>query len=63
MKKPSELFEDARSCVQCGAAMDVGLTDLMRFCTDPKCPNYGLIQIGIERMKRIKDAYDNSDIN
>lgn len=45
----------APHCVQCGQEMPYG-TDGDKFasvCCNPKCPNYGLLQMGIEKMIKI----------
>lgn len=58
-KKPSELFEEHNpNCVQCGEETayfatgdyDKYLRVGMYVCNNEKCPNYGLLQVGIERM-------------
>ena len=42
-------------CVQCAKEMPYGI-DWDKFvpvCHNPKCPNFGLLQMGIEKMKSI----------
>ena len=48
---PSEISH----CVQCGGEMPYG-TDWDKFvqvCHNPACPNFGLLQMGIEKMKKL----------
>ena len=46
----------APHCVQCGREMENG-TNWDKFvpvCNYPDCPNYGLLQMGVEIMSNIK---------
>jgi hypothetical protein len=50
---------EAPTCVQCGEYMPYG-TNWDKFvpvCTNPRCPCWGLLQIGIEKMEEIM-GYD-----
>ena len=55
-QKPSEIFEtNFCHCVQCGEEMPCGLDICEKYvpiCTNHKCPNYGLVQVGIEKMPK-----------
>jgi len=37
-------------CVQCGKLLKAYQNCLL-YCNDPKCPGYGLFQIGVEKRK------------
>jgi len=55
-KKPSEIFENQYAhCVRCGEEMPCGLDIADKYtplCTNKSCPNYGLVQVGIEKMPK-----------
>ena len=54
-KKNKKQKDTAPHCVQCGGEMTYGV-DWNKFvlvCYNPICPNYGLLQMGIEKMKKL----------
>ena len=53
MNKPIKVQPIASHCVQCGEEMPYG-TNWDKFvpvCFNHKCPNFGLLQMEIEKMK------------
>lgn len=44
-------------CVQCSSPMIYGINGpkFIPICNNPKCPNYGLLQIGEAEMNKIKE--------
>uniref|UniRef100_A0A6H1ZY97 Uncharacterized protein n=1 Tax=viral metagenome TaxID=1070528 RepID=A0A6H1ZY97_9ZZZZ len=57
--------DQAPHCVQCGHEMLYG-TDVDKFvpvCTNPSCPNLGLLQMGIEKITEILEGRANNDHN
>lgn len=41
-------------CVMCGKPLHYSLESMSLYCANPACPNYGLAQIGIERMPDVE---------
>ena len=39
-----------RTCNQCHEQMQIEVDEDVMVCSNPACPNYGLLQIGIEDM-------------
>ena len=65
MKKSDKTTKIPSHCVQCGKEMLAG-TDWDKFvpiCTSPKCPNFGLLQMGIEKVSEFmkKEEIDKED--
>lgn len=55
-------------CVQCGEEWDTqkmkrcdGMNIEMFACNNPECPNYGLLQVGIEKMKELQDELEKEE--
>lgn len=54
-KKLEAIKHTAPTCVQCLEPMFYGTNwdKHVPICTNPKCPNYGLLQIGLEALEEI----------
>jgi hypothetical protein len=44
-------------CVQCGQPMLMGTNwdKFVPICDNPTCPNYGILQVGIEKMQELEE--------
>lgn len=51
-KSPTKPEITSHHCVQCGKKVRA-VTEVGHFpvCLQPECPNYGLVQVGVERAK------------
>jgi len=50
------VFHEEVTCVQCNRALEYTLDEGETFiCTNPECPNFGLVQVGMEDVEKYID--------
>lgn len=56
-KKFESIKRTAPHCVQCGQPMLMGTNwdKFVPICDNESCPNYGILQVGMEMMNKIKE--------